>query len=136
MKTHPATLEAAQTCERNIHFSAQLLQRSLRLPQANDDLAPAQPIGRAAAIRLSHASAHDESTDFRDRPERHDPVACLTVYAMNAAIMLFYFPVGFALLIFNILGGENLRTTSHTLALTGLGMSLATTASAAMQTLL
>ena len=51
-------------------------------------------------------------------------MARLTVYALNAAIMVFYFPLGFGLLIFNILGGENLRTTAHALALTGLGSAL------------
>ena len=64
--------------------------------------------------------------DFRLRAERRDPVARLTVYALNGVILLAFFPVGFALLIFNILGGENLRTTAHTMALTGMGTALAT----------
>ena len=101
------------------------------------DLAPAaapapEPVPRPEApaptleqvFRLTQASAHDESTDFRDRSEARDPYAFLTVYAINAAIMLFAFPVGFALLVFNILGGENLRTTSHVMGLTGLATAL------------
>ncbi len=75
-------------------------------------------------------SAQDEPTDFRDRAESRDPVARLTVYALNAAVMLFFFPLGMALLIFNILGGENLRTTAHALALTGLGTAIAATGQA------
>lgn len=76
-------------------------------------------------VRFDQGSIQEEPTDFRDRPERRDPIARLTVYALNAAVMVFFFPLGFALLIFNILGGENLRTTAHALALTGLGMALA-----------
>ena len=75
-------------------------------------------------FRLSQGSAQDEPTDFADRKEAHDTVARLTVYALNGSVMLFSFPVGFGLLIFNILGGENLRTTAHTMALTGMGTSL------------
>ena len=48
----------------------------------------------------------------------------LTVYALNGILMLMAFPIGFALLVFNILGGENLRTTAHAIALTGLGTAL------------
>ncbi len=66
----------------------------------------------------------DNCTSFRDRPETKDACAFLTVYALNAAIMLFAFPVGFGLLVFNILGGENLRTTAHVMGLTGFLMTL------------
>ena len=76
-------------------------------------------------VRFDTASAQEEPTDFRDRLERKDPIARLTVYALNAAVIVFFFPLGFALLIFNILGGENLRTTAHAMALTGLGMAIA-----------
>jgi hypothetical protein len=75
-------------------------------------------------FRFTHDSIHDESTDFRERSEARDPFAFLTVYAINAAVMLFAFPVGFALLVFNILGGENLRTTLHVMGLTGLACAL------------
>lgn len=81
-------------------------------------LAPAQ--GDAPEV----ASVAPRTTTFRDRPEASDSCAFLTVYAFNAAIMLFAFPVGFGLLVFNILGGENLRTTAHVMALTGLMMAL------------
>lgn len=101
------------------------------------DLAPARRGAGGArsilpsGIRFSQASAIDEPTEFDRRAEAHDPVARLTVYALTSAVMLFCFPLGFALLIFNILGGENLRTTAHAVALTGLGMALTTAGYAA-----
>ncbi|MEL6517695.1 MAG: hypothetical protein AAFQ39_08260 [Pseudomonadota bacterium] len=79
---------------------------------------------RTLRIEFSKDAIQEEPTDFRDREESHDPMARLTVYAMNAAILLFAFPIGFGLLIFNILGGENLRTTAHAMALTGMVMAL------------
>lgn len=79
---------------------------------------------RTLRIEFSKDAIKEEPTDFRDREESHDPMARLTVYAMNAAILLFAFPIGFGLLIFNILGGENLRTTAHAMALTGMVMAL------------
>ena len=75
-------------------------------------------------VRFSRNSVQDEPTDFRERPESYDTVARLTVYTLNACVLVVAFPVGFGLLIFNILGGENLRTTAHTLALTGFGTAI------------
>lgn len=86
-------------------------RRAALLPK----LAPA-PSDRPEAA----PAAPNTSTSFRDRPEASDNCAFLTVYALNAAIMMFAFPVGFGLLVFNILGGENLRTTAHVMGLTGL----------------
>ena len=83
------------------------------------------------SLTLTQDSIREEPTDFRARPERTDIFARLTVYALNAIIMLFAFPIGFALLIFNILGGENLRTTAHALGLTGLAMALSSTSAVA-----
>lgn len=51
--------------------------------------------------------------------------ARLTVYALNLSVIAFTVPVGMALLLMNILGGENLRTTAHVMALTGLFSALA-----------
>lgn len=77
------------------------------------------------AIALSHASAMDDVLNPDMREERKDMVARLTVYSMNLTIMVFALPVGLALLFMNILGGENLRTTAHVMALTGLFSALA-----------
>ena len=104
------------------------LRRSLRLPAlpSAERRSAAPWVKYPSLFKLKHDSARDESMDFRRRAERRDPVARLTVYALNGVILLAFFPVGFALLIFNILGGENLRTTAHTMALTGMGTALAT----------
>lgn len=77
------------------------------------------------AITLSHASAMDDVFDPALRAEHQDLTARLTVYAMNLTVMVFALPVGLALLFMNIIGGENLRTTAHVMALTGLFSALA-----------
>ena len=59
------------------------------------------------------------------REEHQDLTARLTVYALNLTVMVFALPVGLALLFMNIIGGENLRTTAHVMALTGLFSALA-----------
>jgi hypothetical protein len=81
----------------------------------------------AESIALSHDSAIEDVFEPRKRAEHRDFTARLTVYVMNAIVMVFTLPVGLALLCLNILGGENLRTTAHTMALTGLFMALAST---------
>ena len=60
------------------------------------------------------------------RPEHKNIVARLTVYVLNLIVMVMALPVGLALLFFNILFGENLRTTAHVIALTGMAMALST----------
>lgn len=75
-------------------------------------------------IDMRSDAVQDEETRFAHRAETRNEIARLTVYAMNATLMIMAFPVGFALLVFNILGGENLRTTAHAIALTGLGIAL------------
>lgn len=76
-------------------------------------------------VELHSNSIIDEETRFSRRAETKSEVARLTVYTLNLTLMLMAFPVGFALLVFNILGGENLRTTAHAMALTGFGIALA-----------
>ncbi len=77
------------------------------------------------AITLSHASAMEDVFDPAQRLERQDVIARATVYALNFSVIVFTVPVGMALLLMNILGGENLRTTAHVMALTGLFSALA-----------
>lgn len=79
----------------------------------------------ADAIALTHTSAMEDVFDPSEREEHKDTVARLTVYALNLTVMVFTVPVGLALLLLNILAGENLRTTSHVMALTGLFSALA-----------
>jgi hypothetical protein len=97
------------------------------------DLAPPEERLRTAkshifsadAISLSHGSAMEDVFDPAQRAEHTDFVARLTVYVMNATIMVFALPIGLALLFMNIIGGENLRTTAHVMALNGLFSALA-----------
>lgn len=76
-------------------------------------------------ISLSHASLHDDALGLAVRPERKDQIARVTVYTLNLTVMVFAVPAGLVLLLMNILMGENLRTTAHVMALTGLFSALA-----------
>lgn len=78
-------------------------------------------------IRLTQNSAMEDVLVPELRAEHHDAVARATVYVMTMIVLVFVQPVGLCLLFFNIVGGENLRTTAHVLALTGLAMVLANT---------
>lgn len=114
-RTAPETVPAAA---RRSHLPARA-----RLPE----LAPAAtPETRRAfaGLDLHSEAVQDEETRFSRRAETKSEIARLTVYTMNATLMVMAFPVGFALLVFNILGGENLRTTAHAMALTGFAIAL------------
>jgi hypothetical protein len=89
--------------------------RSKTLPK----LAPAQ-----SEVDAPHPNRTSSLSPFADRPESDDVCAFLTVYALNACVMLFAFPVGMVLLVYNILAGENLRTSAHVMGLTGLMTAL------------
>ncbi len=78
-------------------------------------------------ITLTHSSAVEDVFIPNQREEHNNLTARLTVYIMNMIVIVMVLPVGLALLFFNILGGENLRTTAHTIALTGMGMALSST---------
>jgi hypothetical protein len=97
-----------------------------RLPELEPaEVAPvAMPRKAIVSIDMRSDAILEEATRPSERAETKSEVAKLTVYALNAILMLMAFPVGFALLVFNILGGENLRTTAHAIALTGLATAL------------
>lgn len=82
---------------------------------------------RAPIIELTHVSARDEAFTPEARAEANSEVARLTVYTLNAILMVIAFPVGLGVLLFNIIGGENLRTTAHVIALTGFAIALSAT---------
>lgn len=84
----------------------------------------------ADSITLSHSSAVDDVFEPHLREEHQDLTARLTVYTLNLIVMVLAMPVGLALLCLNILGGENLRTTAHVLALTGMFIGLAASGAA------
>ena len=79
------------------------------------------------SISLSHDSAMEDQFDPSMRAEQNAMTARATVYVLNLCVMVFALPVGLVLLCLNILGGANLRTTAHVMALTGLFMALAST---------
>jgi hypothetical protein len=99
-----------------------------RLPELVPAEAPAAPRRAFSGIDMRSDAIIDEETRFAHREEAKSEVAKLTVYTLNAILMVMAFPVGFALLVFNILGGENLRTTAHAIALTGLAIALSAAA--------
>ncbi len=78
-------------------------------------------------ITLSHSSAMEDVFDPNQRDEHKNGTARATVYVMNMIVIVLALPVGLALLFFNILFGENLRTTAHMIALTGMAMALTQT---------
>ena len=78
----------------------------------------------ADSIELSQNSAVEDLLEPDLREEHNDLTARITVYVMNLSIMMVTLPLGLALLAFNIIGGENLRTTAHIMALTGMFMAL------------
>lgn len=95
------------------------------------DLAPAEGahVRRSRPEQFSAVVARLQ-TQFREvlaDPDIDNPVAHGIVYFLNVVLMILAFPVGFALLIFNVLRGESLRTTVHVLALTGVAAALAST---------
>ncbi|MGI1663382.1 hypothetical protein ACRDNQ_14165 [Palleronia sp. KMU-117] len=104
------------------------LSAAERLPALAPADAPAAPRRAFVGIEMRSDAIVDEETRFAHREETKSDVARLTVYALNATLMVMAFPVGFALLVFNILGGENLRTTAHAIALTGLAIALSAAA--------
>jgi hypothetical protein len=84
--------------------------------------------GHLTRIRRTFAIQYQE---IRDNPGADNALSRLTVYALNAVLLILAFPVGFAMLIYNVLVGESLRTTIHVLALTGLAVTLSNTETAA-----
>lgn len=99
------------------------------------DLEPADTGGKRAGLSRHvgriRAELASQFRELRDNPDVENPLARLTVYALNAVLLIIAFPVGFAMLIFNVLVGENLRTTVHVLALTGLAIAISNTEVAA-----
>jgi ABC-type sugar transport system permease subunit len=83
---------------------------------------------RISGIRFKLATQFNE---IRDNPDTDNALSRLAVYTLNAVLLILAFPVGFAMLMFNVLVGENLRTTIHVLALTGLAVTLSQTETAA-----
>ena len=75
-------------------------------------------------ITVTHSSAMNDVFDPSQRPERFNFAARASVYVLNMIVAVMVLPVGLALLFFNIMFGENFRTTAHILALTGMLLAL------------
>jgi len=93
-------------------------------------------IFRADSIALTHDSAMEDVFDPAMREENKSTMARATVYVTNMMLMVLSPPVGAGMLMLNILGGENLRTTLHLVALTGMATALAGTSGGAWLSLL
>lgn len=121
-----------------IHKIAGLRISSIQGSELLPDLAPPEEklqrekshIFSSDSITLSTQSAVDDVFEPCLRKEHGDLTARTTVYVLNLIVMVFSVPLGLALLVMNIIGGENLRTTAHVMALTGMFMALATASNA------
>jgi len=77
------------------------------------------------ARRVIFANDLIETTDRqRARPRDVGLMEQLSVYVMTVTLMVLAFPVGFAMLVYTVLRGENLTVTARAMALTGVGMGL------------
>jgi len=97
------------------------------------DLEPAKTATGADAGHLMRIGADlaAQFQEIRADPGTDNALSRLTVYALNAMLLVIAFPVGFAMLMFNLLAGENLRINIQVLALTGLAVTLSRTDTAA-----
>ena len=94
-------------------------------------------------LRRSRAEIFDASllttaqeTESRPR-EEIGRIEQISVYLMTVTIMLLWFPVGIAMLIYNVLRGENLNATARAMAVTSVGIGLTSLAgSGALQALI
>jgi len=95
----------------------------LEPPEARLKSRRAEIFSRDALSIVPEGIVSEATHPSEEMPEQ-DFTGRMTVYVLNATVMVFALPVGLALLLLNILGGENLRTTAHVMALTGVFMAL------------
>jgi hypothetical protein len=108
-------------------------QKTTQARRAFPELAPAESGTRAAAGHLSRVRGESlaQAREVLADPAADNALSRLSVYALCAFLLILAFPVGFAMLIFNLLAGENLRLTLHVVALSGLVVLLVRTETAA-----
>lgn len=86
--------------------------------------------GRRGSQRRTQHTRHNQSAA---EPEILSEELCDTlagsaaIYALNATLILFSFPIGYALLIYNIMSGGNFVLTARALSLTGTAMAASST---------
>ncbi|WP_141246530.1 hypothetical protein [Actibacterium ureilyticum] len=66
--------------------------------------------------------AGDDHVEDDSQPA--DVMEQMVVYVMSLTLMVLMFPVGFAVMFYNIVAGENIRMTARAMALTGVAMGL------------
>ena len=77
-----------------------------------------QHLSRAAAdVRAQYSAMVAD-------PDTKNPLSRVIVYTLNLLLLLVAFPVGFAMLIVNVVCGGSLKTTLQVLILTALGFAL------------
>lgn len=124
---------AYSSTTRNFMAGARPVRNNRRRRHRADDVFPElEPADNARRSRTETfgEALHEMRAQFHEileNPAADIPLARVLVYSLNLVLLILAFPVGFAMLIFNVLGGANLRTTVHVLALTGLAMTLANT---------
>jgi hypothetical protein len=101
--------------------------------RAFPELVPADGGTRAAAGHLDRIRREvlAQAREIRADPAADNALSRLSVYALCAFLLILAFPVGFAMLIYNLLAGENLRITLHVVAMSGLVVLLSGTETAA-----
>lgn len=102
------TLKEMPRAPRPVHAYNDL-KRIIAALQSSPDILP-EPKRKSATTGRSKDEYDNRHGSFATR---------LTVYTVNLTLMIVAFPVGFGVLIYNILGGENLRVTARAMAITG-----------------
>ena len=110
---------------------APLTRRELRALVPARDLFPELEPADTAVAEPEPMPVADESV-FAPGQDCESAPARLALYALNASVIVFAVPVGLALLALNLAGGENMRTTAHAMALTGLFVALGSTEQGAL----
>ncbi|MDV4166645.1 hypothetical protein [Rhodovulum sp. FJ3] len=82
---------------------------------------------RRARDTIFHSDLIEEVDTKRERPaEQAGVLEQMTVYVMTITLMVLSFPIGFAMLVYNVLRGENLQATARIMSLTGVGLGFTT----------
>jgi len=118
---HARVVEARQ----RLADTAEAKSPVMRSAQA--DMARNEARLRRARHNIFGSDLIEEVDATRSRPpEEIGLLEQLSVYIMTITIMVLSFPVGFAMLVYNILRGESLKATARMMALTGIGTGVVT----------
>ncbi len=89
------------------------------------DFADAEERLRNSRAEIFDASLLDSARETASRPRAEiGRIEQISVYLMTISIMLLWFPVGIAMLIYNVLRGENLNATARAMAITSVGIGV------------